>query len=96
MSNGSLSVDPLFVGLTRPTLIFGVSIAYAMLNMMICTIWFINTSNFTIMPIGLIVHGIGYMACFKEPRFVELYINKFSKCNQCPNKSYYGANSYSV
>ena len=33
--SGKLVSDPLFVGLTRPTMIFGVSIQYAMLNMMV-------------------------------------------------------------
>ena len=92
----SLGTDPLFVGLTRPSMIFGVSISYAMLNIMVSAVWFINASNFSIIPIALIVHGIGYIACFQEPRFMELYMNKFSKCNQCPNRSYYGANSYNV
>ncbi|MES2214552.1 MAG: VirB3 family type IV secretion system protein [Pseudomonadota bacterium] len=95
-STGSLGSDPLFVGLTRPTLIFGVSIMYEMLNMMICVVAFINTSDIRIIGLALIVHIVGYIACFKEPRFMELTINKLDKCNKCPNKSYYGANSYSV
>ena len=93
---GSLQPDPLFVGLTRPTMIFGVSVSYAMLNIMISCVWFINSSNFSIVFLALIVHGIGYIACFKEPKFMELYMIKMSKCNQCPNRGYYGANSYSV
>ena len=96
MSNGVLKTDPLFVGLTRPTMIFGVSITYAMLNIMICCMYFINTSDFSIVILAAFVHAIGYLACFKEPRFMELYIIKLNKCNQCPNQSYYGANSYSV
>lgn len=96
MANGRLGYDPLFVGLTRPNLLFGVSIIYAMMNMMISVTYFINTSSFKIIPIALIVHFIGYIACFKEPRFMEIYLNKNAKCNQCPNKSYYGVNSYNV
>jgi type IV secretion system protein VirB3 len=88
--------DPLFVGLTRPTLIFGVSVQYALLNMLISVVSFIQTSNFQILFIAGIVHAIGYILCFKEPRFMELYLNKFQKCNQCSNKMYYGANSYNI
>jgi type IV secretion system protein VirB3 len=91
-----ISADPLFVGLTRPTLIFGVSIQYAMLNMIISVVAFIQTSHFQIVILAAIIHAIGYILCFKEPRFMELYINKFQRCNQCPNKMYYGANSYDV
>ncbi len=93
---GRLRADPLFVGLTRPTMIFGVSVSYAMLNMMISVVWFINTSSFKIVPLAVLIHFIGYILCFKEPKFMEMILNKNAKCNQCPNKSYYGANSYNV
>lgn len=92
--SGKLKSDPLFVGLTRPTMIFGVSIQYAMLNLMISVTIFIQNSSIYIIFIAAVVHLIGYLLCFKEPRFMELYLNYVAKCNQCDNKSYYGANSY--
>lgn len=94
--SGKLESDPLFVGLTRPTMIFGVSIQFAMLNMMISVIIFIQKPGIVIIFIAGIVHLIGYLLCFKEPRFMELYLNKASKCNQCPNRAFYGANSYGI
>ncbi len=94
--SGQLTSDPLFVGLTRPSMIFGVSIQYAMLNLMVAVTIFIQKSSVYIIFIAAVVHLIGYLLCFKEPRFMELYLNYAGKCNQCPNKSYYGANSYSV
>lgn len=94
--SGQLSVDPLFVGLTRPSMIFGVSIQYAMLNLIISVSIFIQDASIYIILLAAFIHLIGYLLCFKEPRFMELYINYAGKCNQCPNKSYYGANSYSA
>lgn len=94
--SGRLESNPLFVGLTRPTLILGVSIVYSMLNMMICTVWFIQTANVYVVPLAVGIHMFGYIMCFKEPLFMELYMKKAGKCNQCPNKSYYGANSYGI
>ena len=94
--SGSLRADPLFVGLTRPTMILGVSMQFAMLNMMISVAAFIQTSGIGIVFIATIVHLIGYLLCFKEPRFMELYLNKGAKCNQCANRTFYGANSYSI
>lgn len=94
--SGKLVSDPLFVGLTRPTMIFGVSIQFAMLNMRVSVIAFIQTAGITIIFIAAAVHLVGYLLCFKEPRFMELYLNKASRCNQCPNKSFYGANSYGI
>ncbi|HJK87127.1 MAG TPA: VirB3 family type IV secretion system protein [Candidatus Megaira endosymbiont of Nemacystus decipiens] len=93
---GQVSSDPLFVGLTRPTMIFGVSIQYAMLNLMISVTTFIQQPSIYVIFIAAIVHLVGYLLCFKEPRFLELYLNYARKCNQCSNKSYYGANSYNV
>lgn len=94
--SGQLSSDPLFVGLTRSSMIFGVSIEYAMLNLMVSVTIFIQKSSIYIIFIAAIVHLIGYLLCFKEPRFMQLYLNYASKCNQCSNKSYWGANSYKV
>ena len=96
MAAGSVGSDPLFVGLTRPSMIFGVSIQYAMLNLMISITIFIQKTSIYIIFIAAIVHLVGYLLCFKEPRFMELYLNYSAKCNSCPNRSYYGANSYSV
>ncbi len=95
-SSGQLRSDPLFVGLTRPTLILGVSTSFAMINMMICVVLFIQTSSFKILPIAFLIHMVGYILCFKEPLFMELYMNKANKCNKCPNKSHYRANSYGL
>ncbi|MFK7973824.1 MAG: VirB3 family type IV secretion system protein [Rickettsiaceae bacterium] len=94
--SGQLFADPLFVGLTRPSMIFGVSIQYAMLNLMVSITLFIQATSIYIIFIAVVMHLIGYLLCFKEPRFMELYLNYTGKCNHCQNKSYYGANSYSV
>lgn len=94
--SGKLRSDPLFVGLTRPSMIFGVSIQYAMLNFMVAVTLFIQKTSIYIVILAAIMHLIGYLLCFKEPKFMELYLNYAGKCNQCPNKSYYGANSYSA
>jgi type IV secretion system protein VirB3 len=94
--SGQVASDPLFVGLTRSSMIFGVSIQYAMLNLMISVTIFIQKASIYIIFVALVVHMVGYILCFKEPRFMELYLNYSGKCNHCPNKSFWGANSYSV
>lgn len=93
---GNLSSDPLFVGLTRPAMIFGVSIKFAALNMITSMTLFIWNNGIAVLFAAGALHLVGYVICFKEPRFIELYLNKLSRTSQCPNKFYYGANSYSV
>lgn len=95
-SSGKLKADPLFVGLTRPPLFLGVSYMYFVLYMLGCMIYFINANDFKVFLLGAFIHFIGYMVCYKEPLFIELYRAKFSKCAFCRNKSIYGANSYDL
>lgn len=93
---GVLRSDPLFVGLTRPAMIFGVSIKFAALNMIISMALFIQSNSIYNLLVAFVIHLIGYLICFKEPRFIELFLKRSSKCSQCPNKSFYGANSYGI
>ncbi|MDX1924634.1 MAG: VirB3 family type IV secretion system protein [Rickettsiaceae bacterium] len=88
--------DPLFVGLTRPTLIGGVSLPFFMVNMMITGCFYIYSTSVKVVFVAIGVHIVGVIICFKEPRLIELFINRASKCNKCPNKFYYGANSYDM
>ena len=86
--------DPLFVGLTRPPLLFGVSYTYFVVNAMISLIGYIGTSDFRFLMIALPIHMIGYYLCSKEPLFIELFKVRAEKCNRSSNKFYHGANSY--
>lgn len=96
MASGRLSSDPLFQGLTRPTMIMGVSYMYFVINAVISMITFINTQNFKILLIvAPIVHLIGFLICLKEPRAIELFIIKMSKGYKCVNRGFHGfTNSY--
>jgi len=100
MSNDSdkVSADPLFLGLTRPPMIFGVSYKLAALNMLSSLLTFITTSDFFyILVLMPSLHGAFYLLCLKEPRAIELLITKNSKCSICKNKSNHnGTNSYDL
>lgn len=93
---GSLKSDPLFVGLTRPPMFFGVSYMFAMMNGMASMMYYIATTDFKFIIILIGVHMIAYVICFKEPLFLELFLIKSQKCSVCKNRFYYGANSYDV
>lgn len=96
-STGELEADPLFVGLTRPPMLFGVSYIFVLLNGFFSILGFINTSDFTILlVIAPSVHLVGYLICFKEPLFLELYMIRSNKCMKCKNRFYHGANSYDL
>lgn len=91
---GSVSTDPLFVGLTRPTMIFGVSFKFFFLNFFVSLMAYINSPGLMVIGVALALHLFAYIICFKEPLFLELYMKKGEKCTKCRNRIYFGANSY--
>lgn len=93
---GSVSSDPLFVGLTRPPMIFGVSFKFFFLNFFISLVSYINTPGLAVIGVAFGMHLFGYIICFKEPLFLELYLKKGEKCTRCQNRIYFGANSYDM
>jgi type IV secretion system protein VirB3 len=98
MSSGNIGTNPLFLGLTRPPLLLGVSYTFAALNGIFSLLAFVVTNNFFYLLVLLpVVHGIGWFICLKEPRAIELFIARMSKCNICRNRYYHGGtNSYDV
>ncbi len=93
---GRLHSDPLFQGLTRPTMILGVSYMFFVVNAMINMITFINVQSFKLtLVLALGVHLAGYLICLKEPRAIELFLLKLSKGFRCMNRGFHGyTNSY--
>lgn len=93
---GRLQSDPLFQGLTRPTMILGVSYMYFVFNAAINMILFINLQDFIILlMVAPAVHFVGYIICIKEPRAIELLVVKASKGYKCMNRGFHGhTNSY--
>ena len=96
MPAGRLQSDPLFQGLTRPTMIMGVSYMYFVINAVISLICFINLQSFKILFfVAPGVHLIGYLICLKEPRAIELFLVKMLKGYKCVNRGFHGyTNSY--
>jgi type IV secretion system protein VirB3 len=97
MAQGSSSVqaDPLFVGLTRPSLPLGVSTMWLAFNGASTMIGLVLDSSFKYIIIGACVHMIGYFLYSKEPLFLELISTKYSKCSPRTNSILvHGKNSY--
>lgn len=92
MSN--IRSDIVFLGLTRPTLFFGVTVEYFLLNTFTIIGLFIGIKQFKVLFVGLILHLIGYYICFNDPMLVSIYLIKYSKCNLAKNNKL--GNSYLV
>ncbi len=90
-----LTKTPVFRALTRPQMFGGVTYSYFIINAAVTTEAFLITRSFFALPVALIVHGIGYLACLREPRIFDLWLTKVSRCPRVPNWARWGCNSYS-
>lgn len=86
--------DPVFRALTRPQMFAGVTYSYFVVNAAITTEAFLITRSFLALPVAVLVHGVGYLACLREPRVFDLWITKVSRCPRVRNWKHWGCNSY--
>ena len=70
--NSGLTADPVFVGATRPSMIWGVTYSAVMLNAMAVMEVFLVTKNLLVLLIAIPVHGVGVLLCARDPRFFDL------------------------
>ena len=89
-----LASATVFRALTRPQMFAGVTYSFFVLNIAITTEAFLVTGSFLALPIALLVHGIGYLACLREPRVFDLWLTKVSRCPRVKNWKHWGCNSY--
>lgn len=88
---GRLETDPLFLALTRPAMVAGVSYMWLSLEGLTWLIVFINTHDFgLVIPGAAITHALGMLIGREEPRFLELMTIKAKTCNRCKNAKLHG------
>ncbi len=70
--NHGLTADTLFVGMTRPTMLFGVTYSAMIVNIVLTMEVFIVTKNLAWLLAFVPIHGLFYLVCLYEPRFFDL------------------------
>lgn len=83
-----------FRALTRPQMFAGVTYNYFVINAAVTTEAFLVTRSFWTLPLALVVHGIGYLACLREPRVFDLWLARVSLTPRVPDWARWGCNSY--
>jgi len=86
--------EPLFRALTRPQMFAGVTFNFFVINAALTTEIFLLTRSFLALPAALLIHGVGYLLCLREPRVFDLWLTKVSRCPRVPNWKRWGCNSY--
>lgn len=71
--NTGVIADPLFVGITRPAMAWGVTYSALLINGVVTVEAFLLTRNLLCLCLAIPLHGLFWMACLSEPRFLELW-----------------------
>lgn len=86
--------DILFVALTRPQMLLGVTYGFAIGNAIVTTELFLIFKSMWVLLAALVLHGIGWLACLKDPRVFDLWLTKAQRCPRVANYRYWRCNSY--
>ena len=86
--------DPLFIGMTRPPMMAGVTFKYMCLNAFAVLILFTMTTNPLHLLVFLPIHSVGYAVCLKDPQLLDIMITKLQKSAGVPNRKYWSGISY--
>jgi len=72
--NPGLTADPLFVGVTRPPMRWGVTYAAILLNAVFAMEVFLVTRNLLTLLIAVPIHGICMLLCLRDARIFDLLL----------------------
>ncbi|MGA0602821.1 type IV secretion system protein VirB3 [Caulobacter sp. KR2-114] len=89
-----LDRDTLFVGLTRPQMLAGVTYSFVIINAVVTTELFLMLKTPWVLAGALALHGVGWLACLREPRIFDIWLIKMSRCGRVRTWSIWRCNSY--
>lgn len=89
-----LKADIVFGALTRPQMFAGVTYGYFIANAIVSAELFLLLKSFWVLPLSLVIHMAGYLACLREPRFFELWAVRITRTPRVPNWKVWRCNSY--
>ena len=70
--NPGLIADPVFLGVTRPPMRWGLTYSALLMCGLLAIESFLITRNLLWLLIYVPLHGLAYVACLREPRFFDL------------------------
>lgn len=72
----------------------GVTYNYFIINAVLAAELFLVFRSVWIVPVALIVHGVGVVLCLREPRIIDLWLTRIAQCPRVRNYSLWRCNSY--
>ena len=72
----------------------GVTYTFFVLNGIVSAELFLIFKSFWVIPVALLIHLAGVVVCLREPRILDLWITRVSRCPRVKNHRLWGCNSY--
>src|ERR1700749_4702784 len=96
-ANAGLTLDPLFVGATRPPMRWGVTYSALLFNLVFTMELFLCTKNLLALLSSVPVHGVSVLLCARDARFFDLLLlwSKTRLPAMLSNQRFWKASSYS-
>ena len=91
---GELQRETVFVALTRPQMFAGVTFPFFIINAIVAVELFLLFKSFWVVPLAGVLHVAGMLASLREPRIVDLWITRVSRCPRVRNHKLWRCNSY--
>ncbi|MBC7506270.1 MAG: VirB3 family type IV secretion system protein [Sandarakinorhabdus sp.] len=86
--------EPVFTALTRPQMFAGVTYSFFIINVFVTMELFLVTKSFWAIPLALVFHGIGTIACLREPRTFDLWLLRVRRAPRTRGFGVWRCNSY--
>ena len=83
-----------FLALTRPQMFAGVTYTWFIANGILAAELFMIFKSFWVIAIALVMHLVGAILSLREPRFLDLWIVRVSRCPRVRNHALWQCNSY--
>jgi type IV secretion system protein VirB3 len=94
MDEPALERDRVFVALTRPQMLGGVTYAFFVINLILLTEAFLLFRSAWVLGLAGVVHLAGVLACLREPRMVDLWLLRARRAPRVANYRVWRCNSY--
>lgn len=89
-----LDRDPVFIALTRPQMMGGVTYSFFVINLILSTEAFLLLRSVWALALAGAVHLAGVLLCLREPRMVDLWLMRARRAPRIRNYRFWRCNSY--
>ena len=90
----AVSSDPLFLGMTRPAMVGGVTYTYCAINGMVSCLAFLGSGHLALFLVAIPIHVLGFALCLKDPRQIDVLLAHLLIKARCRNAHFWRATSY--